>query len=230
MDYNFSVENVAANLAAFHAELQKVCAAVGRDPRAITLVAVSKTQPAAAVNALLAAGVREIGENRVQEAVAKFPALLPCRRHLIGHLQSNKARIAAQLFDVIQSVDSLRLAELLSAEAAQLGKTLEIFLQVNLAEQATQSGLPAADVPAVAAAVRQLPHLKLTGLMAIGPCGADEMAIAKIFRAGRQLVDALALPHFSAGMSADWPIAVAAGATHLRLGSALFGARSAPLC
>ena len=210
----------------FRAKLTAVCETLQRDPASITLIAVTKTHSAEVVNEALAAGVTEIGENRIQEAVGKFPLLTyPCRKHLIGHLQTNKVTEAVRLFDVIQSVDSVRLAEKLSEECDKQGKTLEIFVQANLAEEDTKSGLPAAQLTDAVAMIRQLPHLSLTGLMVIGPHTDDTEKIRTVFTQGATLAKKLNFSHYSAGMSSDWQIAVACGTTHLRIGSALFGAR-----
>lgn len=216
---------IAAHLTALRCALADVCAKVGRNPADITLVAVTKTRTAEEANTAIRAGVDVIGENRVQEAAAKFPHVLPVRRHLIGHLQTNKAADAVRLFDVIESVDSVRLAELLSKECAKQHKTLDIFVQANIAAEDTKSGFSVADLANAVAAIRELPHLHLVGLMTIGPHVADEARIRDVFTMGTRLADALQLPHYSAGMSGDWPIAVACGATHIRVGTAIFGER-----
>lgn len=214
------------NLSQLRTQIASVAHDTHRHPASITLIAVTKTHSAEVVNEALAAGVTDIGENRIQEAASKFPQLThPCRKHLIGHLQTNKVTEAVRLFDVIQSVDSVRLAEKLSQECGKQGKQLEIFVQANLAEEDTKSGFNVHELANAVATIRQLPHLSLTGLMVIGPHTNDGEKIRTVFSQGAALAKQFNLPHYSAGMSSDWAIAIACGATHLRIGSSLFGAR-----
>lgn len=212
----------ADRLAHFYDRLADVCARCGRDPADITLVAVTKMRTVDETNTLIAAGVTAIGENRVHDAIAKFTHLLAAERHLIGHLQTNKIREVVAHFDVVQSVDSIRLAEYLNVEAGRVGKRLRIFVQVNIAREETKSGFAMSDLAMAIAHIRTLPHLTLDGLMTIGPRTTDEATIRAVFDEGRRLVDALGLASYSAGMSDDWPLAIAAGATHLRIGRTLF--------
>ncbi len=215
------------NLTDLRSQIITTCAKHNRPPTSLTLIAVTKTRSAERINEALIAGVTDIGENRIQEAATKFPLLThPCRRHLVGHLQTNKVPEAVRLFDVIQSVDSVRLAEKLSAECVKQGKTLEIFLQVNLAEEETKSGFTAEEITSAAAVIKGLPNLKLTGLMVIGPHTDDQEKIRDVFTKGKTLTEELSLPHCSAGMSSDWQVAIACGATHLRIGSGIFGVRN----
>jgi pyridoxal phosphate enzyme (YggS family) len=206
---------------------------IGGDP-ADHLLAVSKTQPAEAVRALFSAGQRRFGENYVQEAMAKQAALtgLPIEWHLIGPLQSNKAALAARHFDWVHSVDRVKLVTLLAKSRASDGGPLNVLLQVNIDDEASKAGCRPDEVNALAAAVAAEPMLRLRGLMAIpAPWPDTEMRIAaferlrEIFiglRAGRQGVDTLSM-----GMSDDFELALAHGATLVRVGTALFGARPA---
>ena len=203
--------------------------------RPIELLAVSKTQPAEAVAALAAAGQRRFGENYVQEAQDKIEALRPLglRWHLIGHLQSNKAALAARLFDCVESVDRAKLLPLLDAGRAAAGlPPLDILLQVNIDDEASKSGCATSELPALAEAARALPHLRLRGLMAIPAPAPDLDTRRRSFAALRALFDTLTRQHpdfdtLSMGMSEDFELAIAEGATRVRVGSALFGARRA---
>jgi pyridoxal phosphate enzyme (YggS family) len=198
------------------------------------LVAVSKTQPAAAVRALAALGQRAFGENYVQEALAKQRELadLALEWHLIGPLQSNKCREAARHFDWVQSVDRAKLLPLLDRERPLDAAPLNVLLQVNIDGEASKSGCAADDVMALADLAATLPRLRLRGLMAIPEPHPDEAHRRAAFARMRALFEALHARHpgidtLSMGMSDDWPLAVAEGATLVRVGSALFGARPA---
>lgn len=196
------------------------------------LVAVSKTQPAEAVRALAGLGQRAFGENYVQEALAKQGELadLGLEWHLIGPLQSNKCREAARHFDWVQSVDRAKLLPLLDRERAAARPPLNVLLQVNIDGEASKSGCAPGDVMALADQAADLPRLRLRGLMAIPEPHPDEAHRRAAFARMRGLFDALRERHpgvdtLSMGMSDDWPLAVAEGATLVRVGSALFGAR-----
>ncbi|WP_298854962.1 YggS family pyridoxal phosphate-dependent enzyme [uncultured Aquimonas sp.] len=203
--------------------------------RAVELLAVSKTQPAEAVAALAASGQRAFGENYVQEAAAKIEALrrLDLRWHLIGHLQSNKAAQAAPLFDCIESVDRAKLLPLLDAARAASGRgPLDILLQVNIDDEASKSGCAPADLPALAEAAARCPNLSLRGLMSIPAPVADLDMRRRSFAALHDLFEQLREQHpqidtLSMGMSEDFELAIAEGATRVRVGSALFGPRGA---
>lgn len=211
------------------------CARAGRRPGEVRLVGVGKGHPAAALLAAWQAGLRVFGENRVQEAAAKVAVLPPAAEwHLIGPLQTNKARRAIELFAAIHSVDRPRIAQALEAEAATRGKTLAGFLEVNLGGEASKHGFPP---DGLAAAVRQLsalPHLRISGLMAIPPPGASPEDSRPWFRALRVLRDELSQrPEWkgwpgwlSMGMSDDFEVAIEEGATHVRVGTAIFGVRA----
>jgi PLP dependent protein len=211
-------------------------ATVGRDAKSVTLLAVSKTFPAAAVREAWAAGQREFGENYVQEALAKIDALADLRPqvewHLIGPLQSNKTRAVAAAFDWVHSVDRLKIAERLAEQRPPGLAPLQLCLQVNVSGEASKSGVAPAELPALARAVAALPRERvvLRGLMAIPEPGADFDAQRAPHRALRELLEALnagglALDTLSMGMSADLEAAVAEGATIVRVGTAIFGAR-----
>jgi pyridoxal phosphate enzyme (YggS family) len=185
------------------------------------------------IRAAVAHGVSEIGENYVQEAAAKLPALadLPLTRHFIGHLQRNKARHAVEWFDIVQSVDSLPLAESLSRRAMARGRELEVLLEVNVAGEATKSGVAPEAALALAEQVAPLPGLKLTGLMGIAPLAGTPDDARRAFRHLRQLFDQLPSPHrqtLSMGMTGDFEIALEEGSTMVRIGTGIFGQRRTP--
>ncbi len=211
------------------------CARVGRDPAEVTLVAVSKTVPAERLVAAVAAGLDTLGENRVQEAAAKRPLVDGARWHLVGPLQSNKARRALELFEVVQTVDSIALAArldgLLCAGERSAGPR-PILLQVNVDRDPAKAGLDPADLPATIEAIAALGSLEVAGLMTIGRLTDDPEAARPTFVALRALSDRLRAGHpalgpaLSMGMSDDYPVAVEEGATIVRVGRALFGERS----
>jgi len=200
--------------------------AAGRDPADVTLVAVSKTHGADKVRELLAAGQRVFGENRVQEAEEKFPALKAeypdLQLHLIGPLQTNKARDAVALFDVIESVDRERLAATLAKEMARTGRRPDCFIQVNTGEEPQKAGILPGEVDAFVASCRDTYKLPVVGLMCIPPVDEEP---ALHFALLVKMAARNGLSKVSMGMSADYEIAVRLGATHVRVGSALFGAR-----
>ena len=202
--------------------------------QAVTLLAVSKTQPASAVREAAAAGQRAFGENYVQEALDKIAALADLRSqlewHLIGPLQSNKTRVVAEAFDWVHSVDRLKIAQRLSDQRPPHLAPLQLCLQVNISGEDSKSGVAPADVPALAQAVAALPNVRLRGLMAIPEPAADPQAQRAPHRALRELLaqlqaQGLAVDTLSMGMSADLEAAVTEGATMVRIGTALFGAR-----
>jgi pyridoxal phosphate enzyme (YggS family) len=218
--------DIAANLAAVKANIAAAARAAGRAPDAVTLVAVAKTNPAEAVAAALAAGQRHFGENRVQEAEGKYPALREARPdmvlHLIGPLQTNKARQAVALFDVIETVDRPKLATILAAEMARLGRRPRCFVQVNTGAEPQKAGVLPADADAFIADVRKL-DLPLVGLMCIPP--AEEKPEPHFARLA-EIAKRNGLAELSMGMSADYAAAIACGATFVRVGTAIFGARA----
>jgi pyridoxal phosphate enzyme (YggS family) len=218
------VIDIAANLAEVRARIARAAVRAGRDPEAIRLIAVSKTKSAADVRAAIAAGVTDIGENYIQEAQAKRAAVGEgACWHLIGHLQRNKAARAVEIFDCIQTVDSAALGAALSRHAAARGRIQRVLIEVRLGGEATKSGVEPAALPALLAALA-LPGLQVEGLMAVPP-PVDADAVRPHFRTLRGLRDAVGLRELSMGMSDDFEIAIEEGATMVRIGRAIFGAR-----
>ena len=217
--------DIAARLADVRARVAAAARDAGRPPEAVTRVALAKSFDADALAAAWAAGQRVFGENRVQEAAAKYPALRAAHPelelHLVGPLQTNKVREAVALFDVIQTVDRLRLAEALAKEIARAGRRPRLLVQVNTGEEAQKAGVFPADADALLEACRGL-GLAIEGLMCIPP--ADEPP-APHFALLREIATRRALATLSMGMSADFETAIRLGATHVRVGSAIFGAR-----
>ena len=197
-----------------------------RDPAAVTLVAVSKTFEAADIRPILAAGHRHFGENRVQEAMAKWPALTAefpdVRLHLIGPLQSNKAKEAVALFDVIHTLDRPKIAEAIAVETAKQGRKLQLFVQVNTGEEPQKAGVPPRETAAFVAMCRDQLKLEIFGLMCIPPV-EEEPAVHFAFLA--KLAKECGVTGLSMGMSSDFETAIEFGATHVRVGSAIFGGR-----
>jgi len=215
------LDAIRANVAQVEAKIAAACARAGRKRDDVTLVAVTKTFPAIAVDHAVAAGIKDVGENRVQEARDKQPeTTAKARWHLIGHLQSNKAKDAVRLFDVIQTIDSLDLAEKIAKAAGK--KRPEVLLQVNIGRESQKSGIEIEDVAAVAKQVGKL--LDLRGLMTIPPHG-DPEETRTYFRELRKMRDDLGLPELSMGMSEDYETAIEEGATIIRVGRAIFGER-----
>jgi pyridoxal phosphate enzyme (YggS family) len=216
---------IAENVAAVRHRIADACARSGRSAADVTLVAVTKVFPADYVEQAIAAGVIDVGENRVQEARDKKPLVSGSARwHLIGHLQSNKAKDAVKLFDVIQTVDSIDLAQKIARAAEAAGKRQEILLQVNLGGEAQKSGASPSGVDALARELRGIAALELRGLMTIPPIGEAEET-RRYFREMRAMRDALGLQHLSMGMSEDFETAIEEGATIVRVGRAIFGSR-----
>lgn len=219
-------ETVAANLADVRARIAAAASAVGRDPATITLVAVTKAQPDERVLAALEAGHRVFGENYVQEAASRWPGLRArfpdLRLHMIGAIQTNKARDVVELFDVVETLDRPRLARALAREMDRRGRRPPCFVQVNTGEEEQKAGVSPADADAFIRTCRDDLQLPVTGLMAIPPFDEEPSLhfalLAKIAARNR-------LGQLSMGMSADYEIAVRFGATHVRVGSAIFGAR-----
>jgi pyridoxal phosphate enzyme (YggS family) len=226
---------VAARVAAVREQIAAAARRAGRDPTAVTLVAVTKTFGPEVARLAVEAGVLDLGENRVQEAEPKVRALpAGVRWHLIGHLQRNKVNRALELFSLIHSVDTVELGEAIAARAARLGRHASVLLQVNLAQKETQFGFAEPALEAAAHRLSRLPALSLEGLMCIAPL-MDEMERTRpYFRRLAELFEALAEPmraaghpwrHLSMGMTNDYPVAVEEGATLVRVGRAIFGER-----
>lgn len=218
--------DIRENLVVLERRIVAACERVDRQRHQVTLVAVTKTFPADDVAHAIAAGATDVGENKVQEARDKKPLVsAPARWHLIGHLQSNKAKDAVRLFDVIQSVDSFELAEKLARVAESMGKRQDVLLQVNVGREAQKSGVEVAQVLSLAKQIAALPSLHLAGLMAIPPAGEAE-AMRPYFRELRTLRDDLGLTELSMGMTDDFEVAIEEGATIIRVGRAIFGSRT----
>jgi pyridoxal phosphate enzyme (YggS family) len=226
MSTNVIAEAVAANLAEVRARIVKAAKAANRDPAAVTLIAVSKTHDETAIRAALGAGQRAFGENRVQEAKAKYPALKALHAdldlHLIGPLQSNKAREAVALFDAIHTVDRSSLAETLAAEIKRAGRAPKLFVQVNTGEEPQKAGIGPRDALAFVEQCRKIHGLAIAGLMCIPPVDEEPaLHFALLLKLAREA----GLKELSMGMSGDYETAIRFGATHVRVGTAIFGAR-----
>ncbi|MCX7354043.1 MAG: YggS family pyridoxal phosphate-dependent enzyme [Alphaproteobacteria bacterium] len=222
-------DDVAVNLADVKARMAAVAKSAGRVPADVALVAVSKTHPAERVRIVLAAGQRVFGENRVQEAMAKFPALKDqhpdLRLHLIGPLQSNKVKEAIALFDAIESVDRPKLAASLAEQMAKSGRRPDCYIQVNTGAEPQKAGILPAEADAFIRACRETHGLPLKGLMCIPPV---EEAASIHFALLREIARRNGLSKLSMGMSGDFEEAIRFGATLVRVGSAIFGARPRP--
>ncbi len=234
--------SIADNIQRVQETITAACARAGRDPAGVTLIAVSKTHPAALVLEAAAAGVQRFGENRVEEAESKIPQVnAVVTWHMIGHIQSRKAKDVPPLFNVVHSVDRLKLADKLARAVTERGGTLDALLEINISGEESKGGLPAfgwQTDPAVRAAVweevRQicaLPGLNVRGLMTMAPIVPDMQDARPVFAGLRELRDRLAeslgvpLPDLSMGMTDDYPVAVEEGATLVRIGRAIFGER-----
>jgi len=230
--------SIAENLQRVREQISDAARQAGRTPEEILLIGVSKTHPAEVVRAAYTAGLRHFGENRVQEWEGKLPALTDLQGtwHLIGHLQSNKAARAAKTFHSIDSVDDWALAQRLDRAQAekQNGEKLRLLIEVHLGGEESKSGVSETDLPGLAERVAGCEHLQLVGLMCIPPFREREEEVRPFFAALRKLRDALEprlgrkLPTLSMGMSHDFVAAIAEGATEIRVGTAIFGARGRP--
>lgn len=221
--------DIAANLGKVYGQIAAAERAAGREPNSVTLVAVAKMHPRASAAAALAAGHRIFGENRVQEAMAKWPPLREThpdlRLHLIGPLQTNKVRDAVELFDVIETVDRPKLARALAAEFERSGRRLDCYVQVNTGEEPQKAGVAPAEADGFIESCRREFELPVVGLMCVPPVDDDPALhfalLAEMAR--RNGIDTLSM-----GMSADFEIAIGLGATHVRVGTAIFGPRETP--
>jgi hypothetical protein len=226
--------DLAAQLQTVRQRIAAACARSGRDPAAVTLLAVSKNQPPETIRAAAAAGLSLFGENRVQEARSKISQCPgPLRWHLIGHLQSNKCRDAVSLFDMIQSVDSLPLAVEINKWAGHFARTMPVLLEANIAGESSKFGASPEQLLAVLPQINSLPRLEIHGLMTLAPFAPDPERARPVFRRLRELkaeceqILGAPLPDMSMGMTGDFEVAIEEGATIIRLGSALFGPRPA---
>ncbi|HXW42992.1 MAG TPA: YggS family pyridoxal phosphate-dependent enzyme [Xanthobacteraceae bacterium] len=221
--------NRADGFAAVRAEMMRACRDAGRDPADVTLVAVAKTFGPDVIEPVIAAGQRVFGENRVQEAKAKWPPLIArhpgVELHLVGALQSNKARDAVALFDAIHSVDRESLAAALAKEIARQAREPLLFVEINTGAEPQKGGVRPQDADDFLAGCRDRHGLTISGLMCIPPAGE---APAPHFALTAKIARRNGLALLSMGMSADYPVAIAFGATHVRVGTAIFGARRSP--
>jgi hypothetical protein len=227
-----SPSTVAENVAAVQEGVERAAARAGRKPADVTIVGVSKTFPAERIREAFELGIRHFGENRVQELESKAPVVegLAATWHLVGHLQRNKAARAIRLFHTVDSLDSLPLAEKLN-QAAGEGRRLPVLIEVRLDPAVTKTGCDPAELSRLVEGVLLMPHLELRGLMTVPEMTADPQQARPLFRRLREMRDAVSrqhdclLPELSMGMSRDFEIAIEEGATQVRIGSALFGAR-----
>jgi pyridoxal phosphate enzyme (YggS family) len=226
-----SAAAIAENLRRVRERIDAACQRAGRSPDEVTVVGVSKGFSVDAVVAAFEAGLVDIGENRVQEAAAKIAAAAAQgarpRWHLVGHLQSNKVKTVLGLFDIIHSVDSLHLAEVISRGAGARAP-VPVLLEVNVAGEESKFGLKPDEVASVLAGARALPNVDVLGLMTVAPLAADAEEVRPVFRRLRELGESLGLRHLSMGMSDDFEVAVEEGATLVRIGRAMFGPRPDP--
>ena len=218
--------SIAERLATVRERIEAACCRAGRSPDEVTLVGITKGFPADVVAEAVAAGLADAGENRVQEAAEKIEALAAMgvrpRWHLVGHLQTNKAKTALDLFAIIHSVDSLRLAQELSRRARG---PVAVLLEVNVAQEASKFGFTPGELPAALSAISSLPHLNVRGLMTVALLAADPEEVRPVFRKLRELRDACGLRELSMGMTDDFEVAIEEGATMVRVGRAIFGPR-----
>jgi len=228
--------SIAENYMRVRDRVSAAAVRAGRDPSEITIVAVTKTHSAATVEEALAAGVTDVGENRVQEFLSKEQDVTsPCRWHLIGHLQTNKVSKVIGRFSMIHSIDSLSLAGKLSAAGEREGVTTDILVEVNTSGEESKFGLEAGEVPGLCERIAVLPALNLRGLMTVGPWVEDAAFLSKAFASLRLLgekigaagISGISMEHLSMGMTDDFEIAVAEGSTIVRLGRVIFGERGA---
>ena len=229
--------DIARNIQEIRERISRAASASNRPSEAITLLAITKTFPAEIITEAIAAGLSQFGENRVQEAEAKiahFQETPSLKWHLVGHLQSNKASSAARLFDIVHSVDSIRIAEKLDQAARETAKVLPVLLQVKLEEEETKSGAHAEEIRSIIASMAEFSALRLDGLMTIPPYSENPEEARPYFIRLRELSESLESEqagclgrrHLSMGMSDDFEIAIQEGATIVRIGTALFGDRS----
>lgn len=225
--------SIEERVASVRGRVEAACARAGRSPDEVALVAVSKTHPPEAVDAVARCGIQVFGESKVQEARAKIPLCSGrLRWHLVGHLQTNKARLAVQLFEAIHSVDSVRLIEALESECDAAGRTLRIFLQVNVSGEDSKFGCAPEDLPVLLQAASHCRRLETAGLMTIPPWSPEPEKTRVHFRRLREIRDRCGtewdcpVSGLSMGMSHDFEVAVEEGATFIRIGTELFGERS----
>ncbi|NMB16552.1 MAG: YggS family pyridoxal phosphate-dependent enzyme [Firmicutes bacterium] len=226
------MDGIRANVARIRDEIAAAAESSGRTAEAITLVAVSKTVEPIRIQAAIEAGIRHLGENRVQEAQEKVPLIHgPVTWHMVGHLQRNKAGQAVELFDMIQSVDSKRLAEALSRRALQADRIVDVLVEVNVGGEASKIGISPEETESLIEDIKDLPGISVRGLMTIPPYDPNPEKVRPYFRRMHELFQRLKdktptpMVHLSMGMSSDFAVAIEEGATMVRVGTAIFGAR-----
>jgi pyridoxal phosphate enzyme (YggS family) len=222
----YGAVDIEANIRDVQRRIVRACERSLRSPDEITLVAITKGFEESSIRAAFELGITNFGENRVQEAQEKIARLTELRSsitwHMVGHLQSNKARTAVELFDIIHSVDSIKLAMILNR---LVEKSLPVLLEVNVSGESTKAGFSPGEVEVAVNEIRQLPELKLSGLMTVAPWVSDPEEVRPVFGKLRELRDALGLKHLSMGMTDDFEVAIEEGATMIRIGRAIFGDR-----
>ena len=234
-----TVDDFRHNLAAVQARIDAACRRAGRDPATVRLLPVSKTKPEASLRLAYAAGCRVLGENKVQEAFGKWEAMQDLEGvqwSVIGHLQTNKARLVARFAAEFQALDSLRVAEALERRLQAEGRSLDVFVQVNTSSEASKYGLPPEEVPGFVRALRAFGALRVQGLMTLALFSPEAQRVRPCFvrlrelrdRLRQTLPDGMAMDGLSMGMSGDFEIAIEEGATVVRVGQAIFGARAVP--
>ncbi len=223
-----SADAIAERIDRVRRRIVSACARSGRSAEDVTLIAVTKGFPPAAIREAAAAGIRHFGENRVQEAQAKLPPLAGLSAavtwHMIGHLQTNKVKTVLELFDTIHSVDSLHLAEAISRRAR---KTVPVFLEVNVGGEPSKYGFSLDNLHGEYEAIARLPNVEVRGLMTVAPLADDPEQARPVFRRLRDAAASLGLRELSMGMTDDFEVAIEEGATHVRIGRAIFGERPA---
>jgi pyridoxal phosphate enzyme (YggS family) len=230
------MNTIALNIQSLRKRIANIAGACGRSPEEIMLLAISKTFPKEAISRAVQAGIRQFGENRIQEAESKipsFPEEPKLEWHLVGHLQSNKARRASELFDVVHSLDSVKLAARLNQACVDTGKILSVLLQIDLGEEESKFGVHPAQIREIVEAVSKFANIRLDGLMTIPPFFEDPEFVRPYFVKLRKLKErleseqpgCLGRQHLSMGMSHDFEIAIQEGATIVRIGTAIFGSR-----
>lgn len=220
-----SGESIADRVSIVRERIEAACARAGRSPDSVTVIAVTKGFQVEAICEAIAAGIADIGENRVQEAALKRAALTTqsgITWHMIGHLQTNKVKDALRLFDTIHSVDSIHLAEAISKRAST---TVPVFLETNVAGEVSKGGFPLEQLPQTLETIRQMPNLDIRGLMTVAPLAVAPESVRPIFSRLRAEGDQLGLRDLSMGMTGDFEVAIEEGATHVRIGRAIFGER-----
>ena len=230
--------NLAENLKNVEETVKKAASLSGRDLKDITLVAVSKTKPAEMIKEVYDLGIRDFGENRVQEIVEKYPVLpSDIRWHLIGHLQTNKVKYIIDKVCMIHSVDSLKLAQEISRQAVKKNVTMPVLIEVNVAGEETKFGVKPSETEELIRQIARLPQIEVKGLMTVAPIVANPEENSGCFSALQQLfvdisgknIDNVNMDCLSMGMSGDYSVAIKEGATHIRVGTGIFGARQYPV-